>query len=290
MRFLEKLKRFSFKGFLRLTRFPNLLMIGLTQYLCAIFLVPQHGNRLSAFLDINLLLLSSSTIIIAAAGYIINDYYDIKIDYVNKPERVIVGKVIKRRVVIIAHTSFNIIGILIGLYLGKMIAAINVVSIFLLWIYSNQLKRKPFVGNFIVSLLTGMSIFIVAVYYRSSYFIIGWYAIFAFSISLIREIIKDMEDLKGDERYGSKTLPIIWGIPNTKILLYILIFLFIILQIYFSGIINNYILNNFFVILAIPIIYFVYLIYKADTPKRFRRISAYCKLLMLAGIISISFF
>ncbi len=237
-----------------------------------------------------MLVLTSSTIIIAAAGYIINDYYDVKIDYVNKPEKVIVGRHIKRRIVLFSHFALNMAGITLGFWLSWKIAAINFVAAFLLWVYSNQLKRLPFIGNLLISLLTGASLMVLAVYFERNFYLILNYAVFAFSITIIREIIKDMEDMTGDELYGSKTLPIIWGVARTKVFLFILIFFFIILLFYLSHILGNTILNTFFVILLIPISYFNFLLYKADTKKKFNELSNYCKLFMLAGIFSMTFF
>ena len=152
----------------------------------------------------------------AAAGYIINDYYDVKIDYINKPERVIVGTVLKRRVVLFWHTFLNFSAIIIGSFLDWKIGAIHFASAFMLWLYSNQLKRLPLIGNFIVALLTGLSISIITLYFGQNPILVHTYALFAFSISLIREIVKDMEDWKGDADFGCKTLPIILGVRKTS--------------------------------------------------------------------------
>jgi 4-hydroxybenzoate polyprenyltransferase len=116
------------------------------------------------------------------------------------------------------------------------------------------------------------------------------YGIFAFSITLIREIIKDMEDIRGDMRFGSKTLPIIWGFRKTKVFLYGLISIFTILFIGLAIYINNNALNIFFLILIFPILYLAYLLYLADTQRKFFYLSMYCKMLMLAGILSMTFF
>ena len=215
---------------------------------------------------------------IAAAGYIINDYYDIKIDYVNKPHKVVVGKLIKRRIVLASHFILNFIGIIIGFYLSISVGLINFMAGFLLWLYSNQLKRRPFIGNLVIAFLTGMSILVIAIYYQKNISLLLNYAVFAFSINLVREVIKDMEDLRGDMRFGSKTLPIIWGLRKTKYFLYGLISIFITMLFLLSHRLDNPILNVFFIVLIIPIIYLFYLLYRADSQKRFHRLSTYCKL------------
>ena len=286
----SKKKSFSVTGFLKLTRFPNLLIIGLTQYLAVIFLVAYPETWPEKLYDLKLFLLSSSTILIAAAGYIINDYYDIKIDYVNKPDKVVVGKLVKRRIVLFSHAALNIIGITIGFYLSLYVGIINFAAGFMLWIYSNRLKRMPLIGNVVIASLTGLSILIVAIYYQRNYSLLINYAVFAFSINLVREVIKDMEDLRGDIRFGSKTLPILWGLRKTKYFLYGLISFFMYSLFYLSHQLENDILNMFFIVLIVPIIYLIYLLYRADSQRRFHQLSTYCKLLMLAGISSMIFF
>jgi len=281
---------FSFRGFLKLTRFPNLLIIALTQYLSTIFLVAHPENGLEYLFDFKLFLLSASTLMIAAAGYIINDYYDIKIDYVNKPDKVVVGKLIKRRIVLASHIILNVVGIGIGFYLSLKVGALNFLAGFLLWIYSNKLKRMPLIGNLTIAFLTALSITIIAVYYQKNESLLMAYAVFAFSINLVREIIKDMEDIRGDMRFGSKTLPIVWGLRKTKYFLFVLILIFVLILFVLSSQLGNHTLNLFFIILIVPIIYLIYLLYRADSQKRFHQLSTFCKLLMLAGISSMMFF
>ena len=116
---------FTIYALLRLTRFWNLVIIGLAQYCTAGFLIDSK-----LILDIHLLLLSASTILIAAAGYVINDYYDIKIDLINKPERVVIGRSIARRYAILFHVVLSSIGILMGAYLSLRIGALNILSVF----------------------------------------------------------------------------------------------------------------------------------------------------------------
>src|SRR5688572_18002076 len=131
---------------LKLTRFGNLLIIGFAQYCTAVFLIDHTTLK-----DFRFFILSVSTLLIAAAGYIINDYYDVKIDYINKPERVIIGRKITRRYAILFHVVLSMLGIMLGVHLSWRIGAINIISVFLLWLYSNNLKRLPFIGNLTVA-------------------------------------------------------------------------------------------------------------------------------------------
>lgn len=268
--------------YLKMVRALNLLIVALTQYITAIFLVGTRGNWLEIFTDKGFFLLVSSTVIITSAGYLINDYYDIKIDYVNRPERVRVGKTLRRRWVIAGHTVLNFLGIAIGFYVSPVIGIINFTAAFLLWLYSNQLKRLPFIGNLVIAGLTGTTLFVVGEYFNEREYLILTYAVFAGFITLIREIIKDMEDMKGDERFGCKTLPIIWGIANTKKFIYLLILLFGITVLLMIGSISVVLP----IALAVTLILLIFGLAKADTIREYHRLSSFCKVIMLLGVIS----
>lgn len=275
---------FTLGALIRLTRFWNLVIIGLAQYVTAGFLIGR-----TTLSDLNLLLLSISTILIAAAGYIINDYYDVKIDLINKPDRVVIGKSIARRFAILFHTALSFSGVGIGFLIHWKIGVINFLSAFLLWLYSNYLKRQPFVGNFTVALLTGLSIELINVLYGVGNQLVTIYALFAFFMTIIREIIKDMEDLKGDTSFGCKTLPIIWGIRKTKVLIYVLMIVFIaaVVAINISYVVLP--MNYFLIFLFVPMGLLFIRLLRADTIRDFELLSQWCKVIMLLGILTMVF-
>ena len=135
---------FSLLGFLKLVRPGNLGIVLLTQYMTAIFLAGNESAGWKILMDPKISLLALSSILIASAGYIINDYYDVKIDFINKPQKVVVGKLLKRKFVIISHPILNFAGIAIGFYLSIPIGVIHLTAAILLWWYSNHLQRLPF--------------------------------------------------------------------------------------------------------------------------------------------------
>jgi 4-hydroxybenzoate polyprenyltransferase len=280
---------FTLKGFLKIIRPNNLLMVAFAQWMTAIFLIGETRMGLPVWQDPNLYLLIISTVILTASGYMINDYYDVKIDYVNRPNKVVIGKEMKRRMVMILHTIMNFVGIAIGVLVHPRIGAITFLAAFLLWLYSNSLKRLPFIGNLTVASLTGLSIWIVGIYYQTSELLVLTYAIFAFFINLIREIIKDIEDRQGDRKHGCKTLPIVIGFRNTKKVIFMiaLCFVFAIMVVTFK--INDALLFYYFGALGILFLFFMYKIYIADRKAHFTRLSALSKVLMLTGVISMVF-
>ncbi|UII28830.1 geranylgeranylglycerol-phosphate geranylgeranyltransferase [Fulvivirga maritima] len=285
-----KPNNFSFLGFIQVTRFWNLLIILLAQYFTAVFLIDTEQGLLFYLQDYHLFLLSLSSVLIAAAGYIINDYYDVKIDLINKPERVVVGKTLKRRIAMISHTVLNFTGVGLGVLLSYKIGVFNFVSALLLWLYSNQLKRMPFIGNVVVAFLTGLSIYIVGVLYHTTDILVISYSLFAFAFTLIREIIKDMEDLKGDASFGCKTLPVVYGLRKTKIVIYILCVIFLVSLSMMAHLLVGPEMTYFCIGLILPLSALVYKLYVSDTVKDFNYLSNYCKVIMLLGILSMIFF
>jgi 4-hydroxybenzoate polyprenyltransferase len=279
----------SISGLFRISRPINLVMVAFAQLMTAYFLVETTPIGLPVLQDFRLYLLVLSTVIITAAGYMINDYYDVKIDYVNRPDQVVVGKSIKRRMVIFMHSILNFKAIWLGYLVSPRIAVINFIAAFLLWLYSNRLKRSPFIGNLTVAVLTGFSIYLVAYFYQKSELLVLTYAIFAFFLNLIREIIKDIEDRPGDRKHGCRTLPIVIGFRKTKQVIFVIAFAFVCAILFVTFKINNPILFIYFGILGIAFMWFMRKIYLADRKDHFTELSTIAKILMLVGTLSMGF-
>lgn len=277
-------KKLIIASFLRLTRVWNLVIIGFAQYFTAAYLVDPETIS-----DRRLMLLTISTLLIAASGYIINDYYDVKIDFINKPDRVVVGKSITRRYALFFHVVLSGAGILIGFYLSLWIAAVNVFCVFLLWLYSNTLKRLPLIGNVAVAALTGLSILVVDALYYPHHTLIWIYSLFAFFMTLVREIVKDIEDLKGDNSFGCKTLPIIWGIRRTKGVIFLILVIFVLLILLVNNAYSRLPIQYFALFVFVPVSLLVYWLLRADMKKQFTWLSTFCKLILVLGIISMAF-
>lgn len=272
--------------FLKLIRWRNLLIIVFTQYMAKIFLVGKGHSHLESILEFNQFLITVSTVLVAAAGYIINDYFDVKIDQVNKPEEVIIGRFIRRRHAMFAHQILNVSAAVISFTVSFKVFVVNVIAMTVLWFYASIFKKKPFIGNFLVAGLTASSLVVMAVYYTENDLLINIYAVFAFGITLIREIIKDIEDTRGDKKFGSATLPIIWGIRKTKYLLFFFMAGFIATVVFMGWTLENKNLNIAFLLLGIPFIYLAFQVYFADRKLHFSKLSTWIKLIMVFGILS----
>lgn len=296
-------------AFLRLVRWPNLLFIILTQvlfYYC--IYQPLFGT--GRVLGLIWLVLASVTI--AAAGYIINDYFDLNIDQINKPQKNVFGKIIHRRWAIIWHFSLSTFGIFatvmaVGLHKWYLVLA-NIFCTALLWFYSTSLKRKLLIGNIVISVLTAWTVLILFFDFTSpkdammgnspatvKFFRISFlYAGFAFIGSLIREAIKDMEDMEGDARYGCRTLPIVAGIRATKIYIIVwtvvLLAALIILQLYILQFQWWYAIIYSVIFVITPLAYLLLKMRKAGSVKDFSVLSNLSKFIMFSGIVSMIFF
>ena len=306
-------------AFLRLVRLPNLVMIVVTQVLFYFsFVDPFYQKGVNTYFErFHFLLVIISSLLIAAAGNIINDYFDRNIDEINKPQKKIIDKLIKRRWAIVMHIIFSLTAIFIGFYVDSQTPVFwlgfsNTICVILLFAYSISLKKKLLVGNVLISLLTAWAILVCFLcYYRSFYCsncegleyqallnrfmrISFLYAGFAFVISLIREVVKDMEDIEGDKKYGCKTIPISWGIPASKVFvavwLVVLIGMICIIQIYVWQLGWYWSAAYSIVLIIAPLIWTLRKLFQVQVPKDYHQLSTIIKLVMLAGLLSMIFF
>lgn len=306
-------------SFFKLIRWPNLFFIALTQ--CLFYFCVFHSlfiGKTNVYQDKLFFLLVVSSVFIAAAGYIINDYFDMQIDAVNKPSKLIVDKVIKRRWAILWHWLLSVAGILISLYVSMMtgkwiIIFLNICCVLLLWFYSTHFKKKLLSGNVIIAALTAWVI--IVVYFFAGAGIIdikGWkyahypfdvrklfkftmlYAGFAFIVSLIREVVKDLEDIEGDSKYNCKTMPIVWGVNASKVFTAVWIVVcvaaltIVLLYAWQSGWWISALFGIFFII--VPLLLILKKLYQAVNQKDYHWISSAIKVVMLSGVLTMLFF
>ncbi len=284
--------------FFRLIRIRNLVIILLTQIFAYYFLTPTiHLNNL---LERDFLFLIASTCLVAAAGYIINDYMDVMLDLVNKPEKVIVGKTIPRRWAMLLHFACSISAFLMAWSINKKVASMVLFCSLSLWTYSQLLKKTYLVGNILVALLTAFTLWILFVFDQNVNGAGIWvYSIFAFATTLLREIIKDTEDLRGDQKFKCRTLPIVLGIRKTKqVLIWIQSTLIVLTFVYCSFFgrlsesgttINMMFLMYMGGFVILPMFLMLWLISTSDVKNDFSRLSTISKVIMLSGIISMVF-
>jgi len=302
-------------SYLKLIRIQNLFFIAFVQFLMQqVVLLPilqVYGFETSMVIGM-LGLLITATVFIAAGGYVLNDYFDVKIDAINSMNNQIVGNEISRQKAMLLHQILTGIGVFCGLLLAYFARSITLAFIFivvpgLLWFYSASYKRQFLIGNLVVAFIVAISILTVGITQLAFlqkefgklifetpipsqfYGWIGGFAIFSFLSTLIREIIKDMEDEKGDREMECRTMPIKWGLNNTKLFLYGLIIITVSLLFLANGFFINFdgLLTLKYIIfgLAAPYGVLIYLIYKAQVPSEFHQASTLSKFIMLSGVL-----
>jgi 4-hydroxybenzoate polyprenyltransferase len=295
--------------FLKLIRYQNLLMLAFMQ------LIFRYGylkyQDIYLFLnDFQYSLLVLSSVLIAGAGYIINDIMDQETDNDNKPEKIIIGKSISETMGYNIYFLMNVTGVGIGFYLANIIqkptfGGVFIIIVTLLYLYATSFKKMLLVGNIIVALLVGLSILIIGLFdllpltyevnrsEMGKYFsVLMDFAIFAFVINFIREIVKDMEDIYGDTNEGMNTLPIVLGIKKTNKIVF---FLSIITTVFILLYTNDYFMNSklYFVVIYMlifiisPLVFFSIKIWNAISKKVYHFLSNVLKLVLFFGILSI---
>jgi 4-hydroxybenzoate polyprenyltransferase len=296
-------------NYFELIRYQNLLMLALMQFIFRYGFLKLQNIPL-ALADWQYWILVLATVCIAAGGYIINNIFDVETDTENKPENVIVGKFISETKAYNLYIGFTVIGVAMGFYLSNVINKPSFASIFIviaatLYFYATSLKQSLLIGNFIVALLLSFSVIIIGIFdlfpitneenrpvMGLLFGILLDYAIFAFIINFIREIVKDLQDVNGDLSQGMNTLPIILGVKKTTKLVFGLSIIPVIL-------ILNYINTNLFasglffgtlyglVFILAPLLYFTIKIWQAKTTQDFHHLSTVLKWILFFGILSI---
>ena len=283
---MKRLIRYDFVGFLIASRIPNLLIIGATQYLTAFFLVSEYPQKLNQLTSKGFFMMVVSTVMIAAGGYIINDYYDQKIDMVNRPDKVVIGVLMRRRLALLAHFVLTVGAIALGFYLNPKIGVVHIFSSFFLWYYSNQLRRITIIGNVVIAFLTGLTLLMVCIYLARNEVLVYIYASFAMAITLIREVLKDMEDVKGDSKFGIESLPVIFGIRGAKAFIYLAIGISGAFLISFLITIDIWLVRYYFMALLPIFIWFIYKLIYADRQKDYQSLIRFTDLIIISGLIS----
>jgi 4-hydroxybenzoate polyprenyltransferase len=257
----------------------------------------------------NFILLVAATVFITAGGYVINDYFDIRTDLINKG-KVIVGTRIERRQAMMLHNVFNLAGVALGFYISWrsgyfMMGIMFLIVSGLLYFYSASYKRQFLIGNIIIAILTALVPLIVGFYewpalyqfysvnairmpeFDFIFYWIGGFALFAFMTTLTREIIKDIEDYEGDIAYGRNTVPVIAGINTSKFISagLVVITIAMLYLVWYLFLFDNYTLIYISSFIVIPLIFVIITVFRSTDRKQMHSASRMMKIVMLSGIL-----
>lgn len=295
-------------AFFKLIRPLNLFIIALTQVLFHyLLIIPllEYNESNTSLSSLQFAILVISTLLVAAGGYIINDIKDIKVDLINKPDKVIINNQISRATGLKLYVSLTLIGILLSIYLAYSIniiamGSIHFLSAGLLFFYSTSYKKIFLLGTFIISLITSLSIIIVILFdfnaLSNSVIIkfVAIYALFAFLITFVREILKDVEDIEGDSFQKAATLPIVAGIKTSKnvtaIIIGLIATLLLVVARFMYHILDFVSVAYVCIAVIIPLFLLLYYTINASEKTQFAKASTFAKIIMVLGILYIPVF
>ncbi|MDR2684996.1 MAG: geranylgeranylglycerol-phosphate geranylgeranyltransferase [Prevotellaceae bacterium] len=302
---------------LNLIRYKNLSFIVLIQclvYFSVITPILQKYGLQPLLPNFHFWLLVFAAVLIAAGGYVINDYFDLKIDRINRPEKMIVGEQISKKTTMSLYIGLTFIGVMLGVIVAILLknstlGFIFVITAGMLWFYSASYKRQFLIGNLLVALMAALLLIIVLIaessmqiaFYSGNllrqtpvlqelYHWVCGFAMFAFIFTLIREIIKDMEDINGDREMECRTLPIVWGETNAKIIVTILLSITLIVLYFivnkFSYPINSSISLKYFIFgIALPSFLAIFFLWYKKNENCYKNSGNLIKFIMLIGIL-----
>ncbi|MDT7832284.1 geranylgeranylglycerol-phosphate geranylgeranyltransferase [Flavobacteriaceae bacterium S356] len=274
---------------LSVVRGYNIAILVAAQYLAAIFIFSPKKSARSVILDLHLFYIVFASVCVIAAGYIINNFYDVKVDRINRPIKAKIDSFIKQETKLSLYFFLNFIGFLTAYLVSYRAAIFFATYIFGIWLYSHKLKRYPLTGSISATVLTILPFFAVFVYFRNFSKIIFVHAIFLFLVIMVREFIKDLESIKGAVANNYDTFPVAYGEKRTKQLSVLLIGL----TLFPAAILFTYpaisYMKFYFYFAALVLIYVSVYLWKATTKSQYMRLHNILKLLLLIGILSLIF-
>lgn len=265
----------------------NIPVIALAQYLSAIFILAPEKRALDVILDLNLFLIVLASSLTIASGYIINNFYDAQKDLINRPKKSMLDRLVSQQTKLHVYFSLNLIVVLLAFWVSWRAVFFYSGFIFLIWFYSHKLKKYPLIGNLTAAFLAVLPFFGILMYFKNFYQVIFAHATFLYLLILTRELIKDLENMKGDLVADYRTIPVMFGEKVSKVVIMVLTFLtiipvYLLIDVYDVGYMDTYFYGG-----MIVIIWFLMLLWRAESQKDYLLLHNILKFLIVAGIFCI---
>ena len=265
----------------------NIPIIALAQYLSAIFILAPNKRALDVLLDFNLFIIVLVSSLTIASGYIINNFYDSKKDIINKPNKSKLDRLVSQKTKLYLYFTVNFIVFLLSFFVSFRAVLFFSTYIFLIWFYSHKLKKMLIIGNLTASFLAVLPFFAILLYYKNLYPQIFAHATFLFLLLLIREMIKDLENIKGDMANDYQTIPVVYGEDFSKKSISLLTVLTIIPIYYLIEIFEVGYMDIYFYVSLIFLIFFLLKLWKSNSKPDYLLLHNILKLLVVAGVFCI---
>ena len=287
----SKAKQITLKFFslLSVVRGYNILVLICAQYLAAIFIFSPTKSLKDVVFDLHLFFLVTASVLVVAAGYIINNFYDVKVDKINKPLKTGLDNYVKQSTKLKLYFFLNFVGFCFGILISWRAALFFAVYIFSIWFYSHKLKKNPFIRVISATILTVLPFFAVFVYFDNFSKIIFVHASFLFLVIMVRELIKDLQNMKGAIANNYMTFPLVYGEKQTKKASILLLILTIVpVAILFSYPAISY-MRYYFYFALVVLVFVGFYLWKSKTRNHYRILHNVLKLLLLIGVLSLIF-
>ncbi len=278
---------FKFFSLFSVIRIYNILVVILAQYLTAIFILNDQENLLVIILDPYLFVIILCSSISIASGYIINNFYDYEKDIINRPIRSNIDRSIRKRTKLNLYFSLNLLCIILSLFISIRAVVFFLSYNIILWLYSHKLKKILILGNVLSSLLTITPFFAIFLYYKNFSTIIAMYALFLFFIILAKDLVKDLENLKGDFTLNYKTIAVVYGEKFSKIAINIIIIINYIIIINLILYFNIGLMFYYYYLCLLVLTFVLFFVWRSNTKKDYLVIHNIMRALIISGIFSI---
>ena len=265
----------------------NILIVVLAQYLASIYIFAPDLHFKDVFFDINLLMLVLASSAVIASGYIINNFYDSEKDLINRPNKSMLDRLVSQNTKLSIYFTLNLLAVIFASYVSFRAVVFFALYIFAIWFYSHKLKKMPITGNLVSAILTVTPFFAIFIYYKNFELVVFMHALFLFLLVSMRELTKDLENIKGDFALNYRTVPVVYGEKTSKLLLtgasvitcisaFLLIFYFEIGYMYY-----------FFYVSIILLLVYLLLLWQSKTKTHYLWLHNILKLIIVAGVFSI---
>jgi len=278
---------YKFISLFSVIRLYNIFIIIIAQYFTSIFIISIDNSISSILFDFQLFLLILSSSIAIASGYIINNFYDYEKDLINKPVKSKIDKVVRKRTKLSLYIILNFLCIYTSSLVSWKSVLFFSIYIFMIWFYSHNLKRILFVGNIVSSLLSVIPFLIILIYYKNFELIIFMYAIFLFLVVYMREIIKDLENIKGDFTLNYRTIPVVYGEQLSKYLLMVISFIVVIIVCFLLTYFDTGMMYYYYYLSIVILLLFTIILRKYNSKKYYNLLHNLLKFLIVLGVLSI---
>lgn len=274
-------------SFFSVVRGYNVFVIALAQYLSAIYILAPERRALDVILDWRLFVLVIASTFAIASGYIINNFYDAKKDIINRPKKSYLDRLVSQKTQLQVYFVLNFFSALLGFIISWRAALFYSVYIFLIWFYSHKLKKYPIIGNLTASLLAVLPFFGILLYFKNFYHVIFAHAMFLYLIILIREMVKDLENIEGDLSNNYHTIPVNYGENFSKKIITLLLGLTIIPVYFLINVYDVGYMDIYFYVSYILLIVFILKLWASEGKIDYIKLHFLLKIILLAGVICI---